>query len=127
MAKAAGTGNSRSVTRVVLGVVVLAAAGTFVFLQMQKRRLIEAENRAIALQNEEQYEQAIAAYEVLLPRLRGEADQRIRRSLATCYANLADAPGLPFDDAMALYRKAYSYSPEAVTNPAILRRLTGDE
>lgn len=111
--------------RLVLAAAILAVAGWLGRSHWLKRQLILEENRAVEMQNQAQYAQAALVYEALRPRLQGEAAQRVKASLAACYAAMADDPALPATDVLELYRKAYGLDPAAVTNPAIMKRLKG--
>ena len=109
--------------RIVLAIVILACTAWVARSYWIKRQLILAENQAVELQNQEQYAQAVTAYEALLPKTTGEQAQRLRRNAVLCYAAMAEAPSLNLSDSLELYRKAYALDPAAVTNPAILKRL----
>ena len=118
---------TRPTVRLVLAVAILAIAGWVGRNQWIKRQLIVEENRAVEMQNQTQYAQAATAYEALRPKLQGEAAQRLKANLAACYAAMAEDPALPAPAVFELYRKAYALDPAAVTNPAILKRLKGDQ
>ncbi len=113
----------KPVLRLVLAVIILACTAWVARSYWVKRQLIVAENQAVELQNQQQYAQACAAYEALLPRTRGEQAQRLRHNAALCYAAMAEEPSLNLSDSLELYRKACSLDPATVSNPAILRRL----
>jgi hypothetical protein len=112
--------------RIAVAVVALASAAWVGRVQWVRRQLILEENRAVELQNQAQYAQAVAAYEALLPRAKGEQAQRVRGNLARCYVGLSEEPARPWSEVLDLSRKAYRLDPEAVTNPAIRKRLQGD-
>ncbi len=122
---ASRSGRASLTVRVVIAAVVLCAAAWFGHAQWVRRRLILAENRAVELQNEGRYAEAVDAYQTLLPKVRGEAARRLRANLAACFAALAEDPARSGTEALDLYRKAYELDPGAVTNPAILKRITG--
>jgi tetratricopeptide (TPR) repeat protein len=106
----------------------IAGAAAFVFIQVQKRRLIERENAAVELQNSGSYQQAVDAYEVLRSDLKSEKDRaRLQRRIADCYVAMAEEPALSHAEAMKLYRKAYEYDPEIVENPVILKALNASK
>ncbi len=118
---------TRPTVRLVLAVVILAVVGWVGRSQWVKRQLILEENRAVEMQNQAQYTQAAVAYEALRTKLQGDAAKRVTGNLAACYAAMAEDPALPAPEVFELYRKAYALDPAAVTNPAILKRLKGDQ
>ena len=114
---------TRPTVRLVLAVLVLAAAVWVGHRQWRQRQLILDENCAVELQNQAQYAQAVGAYGALLPKLQGEAAQRVKSNLAACYVGMSEDPSLTGTEVLELQRQAYELDPRAVTNPAILKRF----
>ena len=114
----------RPTVRLLIGAGILACTVWFARQQWHKRQLILQENQAVELQNQDQYAQAATLYEALLPRAQGEQAARLRGNLAVCYVAMAEDPAIPVKDGLELYRKAHALDPKAVTNPAILKRLS---
>jgi phage-related minor tail protein len=117
----------RPAVRIVFALVALACAAWLGRVQWVRRQLILEENRAVELQNQAQYAQAVAAYTALLPKVTAEQAQRIRGNLALCYVGMAEEPARPWDEVLELSRKAYELDSDAVTNSAIRKRLEAEK
>ncbi len=116
-------GKQNTLKTVVL-VLFFLGAGLFIMYQLSKRQLILEENQAVDLFNAKSYDEAATAYAGLLPKLKGEDEERVRKLLAQCYKQQADNPTLTTEEQIALYRKALQYDETCIENDTLRQFVT---
>jgi tetratricopeptide (TPR) repeat protein len=99
---------------------ILCLASALVWHNLNERSLRLKENRALELMNEGQNKAAIQKFlEVKQERPKAEDQARLNAYLADCYVNLAEDPGIPFEESLKYYRKVQEFDPGKV--PALIR------
>lgn len=101
----------------------VAGAAWFVYTRLQVRQRVLRENEGVVLENNGQYQKAIDVYQSLYEEGSEESRERLAGRLAACYVALAEDPALSLTDSLPIYRKAYRYDPQSITNPQIQKLL----
>ncbi|NLZ59220.1 MAG: tetratricopeptide repeat protein [Lentisphaerae bacterium] len=108
-----------SVLRNVMVLIFLLLSSWIVWLNLQKRILINQENRGIEQMEAGKYSLAIGSFQQVFVRLHKEKDQqRVRNYMADCYLALAENPENNYETSMLYYRRLYRMAPQKIP-PAI--------
>lgn len=108
-----------SVLRNILVLIFLLLSSWIVWLNLQKRLLINLENRGIEQMEAGKYSLAITSFQQLFTRLHKEKDQqRVRNYMADCYLAMAENPENKYETSMLYYRRLYRMAPEKLP-PAV--------
>ena len=108
--------NTGGTVKNVLLIAIIVGAAVFASRQLKERRLIQAENEAVAFFNSGDMDAAIAAYARLLPKREGPAALRVRKQIASCYKAKGEDPGLSGAEQAKLYQQALEYDPDCITD-----------
>jgi len=111
-----------AIIRNLLVLLFLLLASWVVWLNLQKRALINQENEAIRQMDAGKPAAALQIFRQLRLRLRKDQDlQRIDRYLADCYLQLAENPANNTDVSLHYYRRVFRLAPDKVPEAIRLR------
>ncbi|MFW5893925.1 MAG: hypothetical protein ACOCUY_02195 [Verrucomicrobiota bacterium] len=92
----------------------LAGGGYYGYQQLvAQRQLVQRENEATQLFNDEQFSQAAETFEKLRQNLNGENRERVEKKLAQCYLALSKNPSLDINAQAEYAAKALKLDPQA--------------
>ncbi|MCK5802027.1 MAG: hypothetical protein KAI66_04305 [Lentisphaeria bacterium] len=107
-------------------VLFLLGAGGFIYLQIQKRAVIQQENQAMEHYNAGEYDKALELYDGLHKVAKSADKKRLASMIAKCYVGKTEDSSLSYKKQLDLMRKAYQCDPSSITNPAFLKKLEAE-